>query len=609
MAETINISRLLKYCLEYVRLTTRSADISRLRNSYGLSKEYLPLKELLSLEDIEPEKGRGILINLPNFYDIDPKDIIPERKQDHKIEKEIAEHLEDVMNAAKNDMYTKELTMAFGHFDIEIPITEEETGETAEDAQQDQLFKSPTATKICHPLYSLPIRLEKHDGKYYILPSDTQIRTNTSALFDVLGDRLYFEFVGFVGKLEDEGDFELPVGTEKLVRVWNKLREHLRLTDANFNDESFQIDSVRIGLAPRVNYFLSEDLTKLVKLDQEKLGGTALSGWSDEDTEADATVPNEGELFFPFIYDKWQLNTLRILSKRIAIIEGPPGTGKSQTISNLLCHLAAKGKRVLFVSQKAQALKVVKDMLKETGIQYLFGYIPNIHSELLRVEDESDGIAPQLAGLNNYLHKIEASRQKRQSSDVVSAASQKVQTANQFNSSLDTQREYFHLTTEIDRLVDYNLHILDTDSFLDNQTSQRLTKLSRCEQHLSTIIGNMETISTDLGQRLKAFEGRLGHVLSWDWVDSIEELAKDIEGTGYDGHFIIRNWLNNTTRKIRKSKDWNSCPREIRDELDRILSSGRSLSLNVREVRNLANYVKLQHHKSEKRRLESEIKD
>ncbi|MGE2736075.1 DUF3320 domain-containing protein [Mycolicibacterium vaccae] len=53
---------------------------------------------------------------------------------------------------------------------------------------------------------------------------------------------------------------------------------------------------------------------------------------------------------------------------RTFVLEGPPGTGKSQTITNLLAHAMASGRRVLFVAEKRAALDVVKKRLESVGL-------------------------------------------------------------------------------------------------------------------------------------------------------------------------------------------------------------------------------------------------
>lgn len=59
------------------------------------------------------------------------------------------------------------------------------------------------------------------------------------------------------------------------------------------------------------------------------------------------------------------------------VIDGPPGTGKSQTIANLIGAFLHKKQTVLFVSEKAAALEVVRDRLKEAG---LADYVLELHS-------------------------------------------------------------------------------------------------------------------------------------------------------------------------------------------------------------------------------------
>jgi very-short-patch-repair endonuclease len=53
---------------------------------------------------------------------------------------------------------------------------------------------------------------------------------------------------------------------------------------------------------------------------------------------------------------------------RNVVIEGPPGTGKSQTITNLIAAALVRGKTVLFVSEKLAALEVVRRRLDGAGL-------------------------------------------------------------------------------------------------------------------------------------------------------------------------------------------------------------------------------------------------
>ena len=56
------------------------------------------------------------------------------------------------------------------------------------------------------------------------------------------------------------------------------------------------------------------------------------------------------------------------LRGRNLVIEGPPGTGKSQTITNLIAAALARGKTVLFVAENLAALEVVRRRLDDAGL-------------------------------------------------------------------------------------------------------------------------------------------------------------------------------------------------------------------------------------------------
>jgi len=66
------------------------------------------------------------------------------------------------------------------------------------------------------------------------------------------------------------------------------------------------------------------------------------------------------------------------------VVEGPPGTGKSQTITNLIAELLIKQKSVLFISQKMAALEVVKSRLDSLG---LGDFCLELHSRKTKKKD------------------------------------------------------------------------------------------------------------------------------------------------------------------------------------------------------------------------------
>jgi hypothetical protein len=53
---------------------------------------------------------------------------------------------------------------------------------------------------------------------------------------------------------------------------------------------------------------------------------------------------------------------------RSLVVKGPPGTGKSQTITNIVAAAVASGKKVLFVAEKMAALEVVHRRLRQVGL-------------------------------------------------------------------------------------------------------------------------------------------------------------------------------------------------------------------------------------------------
>lgn len=118
------------------------------------------------------------------------------------------------------------------------------------------------------------------------------------------------------------------------------------------------------------------------------------------------------------------------------VLEGPPGTGKSQTITNIIAEALYDGKRVLFVSEKKAALDVVLRKLTEAGLSDfclpLHGNKANKKEVLLEINrvlhsDKSKVTEEALRALHGLdLEKKELSNYLRLSGNMVASLSMPV---------------------------------------------------------------------------------------------------------------------------------------------------------------------------------------
>ena len=132
-----------------------------------------------------------------------------------------------------------------------------------------------------------------------------------------------------------------------------------------------------VGIYSFGKFVMWKDLTERAEaLERNPLVGHLIGGGGLFDdgvavfpAEEVAKHLNPTELFCPVSYDSSQLAAVlySALGKSF-VLHGPPGTGKSQTITNIIAHNLALGRRVLFVSEKKAALDVVKNRLDRIGL-------------------------------------------------------------------------------------------------------------------------------------------------------------------------------------------------------------------------------------------------
>ena len=218
------------------------------------------------------------------------------------------------------------------------------------EAPRDELFLEPAAPVLLRGLTITPTRA-RHDDFDLTLDDDAEIN---------------------------------PVPLHKLASVYGAATEELAEVPGEKTNEllsraadaaevpAFEIaDRMVIGTFTYAKLPMVRDLQAAGELLADSDVVAAIAGdveaqellGADEVAEPVADAPEED--YSVLDADSSQRSAINaVLSGRSLVIHGPPGTGKSQTIANLIAALVARGRKVMFVAEKRAAIDAVLSRLK-----------------------------------------------------------------------------------------------------------------------------------------------------------------------------------------------------------------------------------------------------
>ncbi|MDE0546352.1 DUF3320 domain-containing protein [Microbacterium sp. C7(2022)] len=215
------------------------------------------------------------------------------------------------------------------------------------------------------PLVLVPVSLEAIGGgnAFRLSIDEAGESTPNFCLLEKLRLSFGLDIPGLANPSKDESGIDLSAALTATRRALTAARLPFTVED-----------TVDLSILQFAKYRLWKDLDENWKeLAQNSLVKhlirTPTAEYSDpysEPTDVDLDALNNA---VPVPADSSQLDAVaEAEASRTFVLEGPPGTGKSQTITNLLAHSLANGKRVLFVAEKRAALDVVKDRLDAVGL-------------------------------------------------------------------------------------------------------------------------------------------------------------------------------------------------------------------------------------------------
>jgi very-short-patch-repair endonuclease len=218
------------------------------------------------------------------------------------------------------------------------------------------------------PLILVPVRLERRSAaaKPYLTNHDDDAVFNLT-LLELLRQEFNIPLPELAGELPtDESGIDVP-------KIWRVVRERIRDTpgfevveELTLSTFSFAKYLMWKDLADRTEALKGSPFVRhLIENPRDPyVAGASFLPLREIDDRIDPA-----ELFTPLNADSSQILAIHASgSHGDFVLEGPPGTGKSETIGNIIAHNLACGRKVLFVSEKMAALDVVHRRLCERGL-------------------------------------------------------------------------------------------------------------------------------------------------------------------------------------------------------------------------------------------------
>lgn len=205
-------------------------------------------------------------------------------------------------------------------------------------------------------------------------------------------------------------------------------------------------------------------------LEKNKIVRSLMKGAVDWDCTIPENVDTD-EAYLPITADSSQLRAINMAANEVSfVLHGPPGTGKSQTITAMIANALTRGRTVLFVAEKMAALEVVQKRLEALGIgDFCLELHSNKATKKAVLDQLRRGLELDEAGTQTeYESKIRDIRRMRENLD---AYAKTLHVRRPFGKSLRQLIDLYELIPSCEKEVvfDQNYAGRLTQSELDNQ--------------------------------------------------------------------------------------------------------------------------------------------
>lgn len=251
---------------------------------------------------------------------------------------------------------------------------------------------------------------------------------------------------------------------------------------------------------------------------------------------------DDTKLIYPFNTNSSQNQAIyNTFHDNLTVISGPPGTGKTQVILNIIANCIYQNKKVAVISNNNTAVENVYIKMKEYGFDFLLAYLGN-RDNVDKFFEQHDNIKETIEKFKEYEGNDYNIFSYKQTIDTLNSERIKIQNIN--SQILKLEEEKKHYINKYSTLKKFEIENIDYNKFVKLQNY--ILKIKKLNFINKLVFKYIYKVSINSDDQIKEFIDYLNAKYYDFKIEFLNKQKKESED------FLSKNNVNELTKKLKE---------------------------------------------------------
>lgn len=283
-------------------------------------------------------------------------------------------------------------------------------------------------------------------------------------------------------------------------------------------------------------------------------------------------------LIFPFGCNESQKQAVELaLTNQLTVIEGPPGTGKTQTILNIIANVLIQGKTVAVVSNNNSATRNVYEKLSKNNLEYLCAFLGNKDNKVQFIENQKGHMfQPPVMTREQWEQELQAAdKEQKALSEYLVLQNQYARLETEYHSLELEQKHFYNYVSETfggGKRGAVSLKLSSTqvlrlkaslEEYAEKYGKESLSWIQKLQLFLGYHIHNRMFLNESLEDILTEFEWQYYNLKMYEIAEQQKAIQKKLEYFSFGERKQEMERLSMTVLKERLAQDFDGYEEQL----------------------------------------------